>query len=336
MASWLIYALGGGWGHLNRAIALGRRAAQQHRVRILTNSPYAGLINAQIQAGALLDSAGDSPSLELHILSANLAPAEVRRQIQEWVLNTEFDYFIVDTFPRGLGGELATCLPNLCTPKVLIHRTLSPTYIHVKNLMSWVAQQFDLVLIPGQQEDTCFVELPQAIVTEPWLMWNHHELSAQKIPRPMYPMVVISATGNPNELGFWGDLMIRLQAALPQVIFRCLAFQQPPGCPAQSWVRHWPGMTVLQQADVIVGGAGYNTVFEAVALGIPLITFPFKRRYDRQHVRAMRWTYPVNSFDEAIATLSVLLQTQQQERIRPQYVNGVENAVALIEALHDA
>jgi len=38
--TWLIYALGGGWGHLNRAIALGRIASRNRPVKILTNTPY--------------------------------------------------------------------------------------------------------------------------------------------------------------------------------------------------------------------------------------------------------------------------------------------------------
>jgi hypothetical protein len=38
--TWLIYALGGGFGHLNRAIALGRIASRHRHVKILINTPY--------------------------------------------------------------------------------------------------------------------------------------------------------------------------------------------------------------------------------------------------------------------------------------------------------
>ena len=38
---WLIYALGGGWGHLVRSLSFGRIAAIHRRVIILCNSPYA-------------------------------------------------------------------------------------------------------------------------------------------------------------------------------------------------------------------------------------------------------------------------------------------------------
>ncbi|MBW4572535.1 MAG: hypothetical protein KME31_32500 [Tolypothrix carrinoi HA7290-LM1] len=35
-------------------------------------------------------------------------------------------------------------------------------------------------------------------------------------------------------------------------------------------------------ADVVVGGAGYNTVYECAALGVPLVAIALKRLYDRQ------------------------------------------------------
>ena len=44
-------------------------------------------------------------------------------------------------------------------------------------------------------------------------------------------------------------------------------------------------MEVMQLADIIIGGAGYNTVYECAALNIPLITFPLRRQYDRQAQR---------------------------------------------------
>ena len=47
---WLIYALGGGWGHLTRAVALASIAQRERPVRILTNSPYASIVAAAVLA----------------------------------------------------------------------------------------------------------------------------------------------------------------------------------------------------------------------------------------------------------------------------------------------
>jgi predicted glycosyltransferase len=38
----------------------------------------------------------------------------------------------------------------------------------------------------------------------------------------------------------------------------------------------------------VVGGAGYNTIHECLALGVPLIARPWPRKYDRQELRAAR------------------------------------------------
>ena len=46
--TWLIYAVGGGWGHLNRALALARIAAGDRAIKILTNSPYLTYIDREL------------------------------------------------------------------------------------------------------------------------------------------------------------------------------------------------------------------------------------------------------------------------------------------------
>ena len=47
-ARFLIYALGGGWGHLTRAVALAN-ALPFGQTRILTNSPYASLVDLSVE-----------------------------------------------------------------------------------------------------------------------------------------------------------------------------------------------------------------------------------------------------------------------------------------------
>lgn len=87
--TWLIYALGGGWGHLTRALSLGRVAANHRKVRIITNSPYAQQINHE---GCLV-----------HWIPDNNGFSATCIQVREILLNTHYDCLIIDTFPRGLG-----------------------------------------------------------------------------------------------------------------------------------------------------------------------------------------------------------------------------------------
>ncbi|MEO7649375.1 MAG: hypothetical protein ABIZ80_02830, partial [Bryobacteraceae bacterium] len=117
-APWLIYALGGGWGHLMRSLAFGRLAGRARPVTILCNSPYAAVIERH---------AGPAPEgcTLLPVLSAAEAAAQVSR---------EWGCLVVDTFPRGLGGELAYMLPQYRAPKVLVHRDVNPAYVRAKSL----------------------------------------------------------------------------------------------------------------------------------------------------------------------------------------------------------
>jgi len=90
---------------------------------------------------------------------------------------TDYQCLIVDTFPRGLGGELAAILPELKTSlRVLIHRDINPEYVKVKNLHQFVADCFDLVLVPGEGVEVPLANLPCVQHTNPWLIRSAWEL----------------------------------------------------------------------------------------------------------------------------------------------------------------
>ena len=327
MATWFIYALGGGWGHLNRAIALGQQAATRHQVRILTNSPYAPWVETQLPHVGFDSSVIQNLSLQiLPVASA----AEMRQQVQAIVQAQNYDCLIVDTFPRGLGGELVDCFPQLSAiPKVLIHRDIDPAYVQAKQVGRFVERYYDTILIPGEGHSVPFATFPQAIHTAPWLMFNANELSP--VVQKDQPTVVVVAAGNQEEMTFWGQFMVRLQATFPGATCRCLAYTCPPHCPPHLWVQEWPGMPVLNQANVVIGGAGYNTVFECLALGKPLIAFAWPRQYDRQRDRGQRWATLVETTQAAIDAVKSLLQTPRPPQEIQNYVNGIEDAIAAIE-----
>ena len=134
MQHWLIYALGAGWGHVNRAIALGRQLAKHNTVHILTNSPYVSWMQTPIPQ---MESNAIASRLHLHILSHRHAAsreqaiATVHTQVQALVLSHPWTGLMVDTFPRGLVGELADLLPKRQTQsphcrRILIQRSAQP------------------------------------------------------------------------------------------------------------------------------------------------------------------------------------------------------------------
>lgn len=335
--TWLIYALGGGWGHLTRALSLGRIAATQRKVRIITNSPYAPQV--------------DHENCLLHWIPENAGFFATCLQVQAILSQTTYDRLIIDTFPRGLGGELANTIPELHhIPRILIHRDINPDYITTKQLRSFVMANFDAVIVPGEGEDLPLCDLPNVQHTAPWLIRNPGELRDKIIMRShilkvdqSVKTILICASGNRSELSLFGTLALRLHQNFPECAVRILASTCPQTCPQALWVSHHPGIECLAAADIVVGGAGYNTVYECAAVGVPLVALAFPRLYDRQKKRACKiyWVQDIkdtmseNNLLDIYATVRTLLNQIEpdKELSMPSYINGAIQAVHQIEQI---
>jgi len=326
---WFIYALGSGWGHLNRALSLARVATQTRSVHLLTNSVYARLLIPNL----------DIPGLKVHLLPSSLSLVEASQWVHSLLLCSEYGCLIVDTFPRGLIGELAEFLVqrrDIC--RVLVHRDLSSDYIKAKALDSFVSANYDGILIPGEKP-VPFIHLPQSKVTLPWLSRSKTNLLCEPLAHwcisKREPLIIVCATGQPQELDFFGQLTSDLATALPNLTVRCLAATCPVTCSPDLWFYHWPGMDVLQFADVVVSGGGYNLVHECAALDVPLIAFSFSRLYDRQAKRIRQYGCLVKSVEEVITAVH-LITRHKRMRKKADYTNGVAKAIAHIEAWNRA
>jgi hypothetical protein len=314
---WLIYALGGGWGHLTRAASLAL-AASHRRIRIVTNSPYA----AQVRAAM--------PSVDIAAIDPLLPLEEGRRAVWAHLESTQPECLIVDTFPRGLGGELAAYLPACRAVKILVHRDLTPAYVEAKDLRDFVRRHYALVIAAGEgpQLGEPLIEL----LTAPWLARSARDLP-ERSPVPFSGGVLICAGGYREELEWFGAVASGLAGRLP---FLCVAAECPPGCPTESWIRYWPAMDLFPHATVVIGGAGYNTVYECEALRVPLVARPWSRKYDRQwlrlkHAAARGAASAVESPDEAVR--AAVRVARPPLSARRAYVNGADRAAARIEAL---
>jgi UDP:flavonoid glycosyltransferase YjiC (YdhE family) len=292
----LIYALGGGWGHVTRAAGLARALGPAARVRILANSPYLDIVKAAM------------PELGIEEVST----------VQE-----DPDVLVVDTFPRGLVGELANLLPSLRAWKVLIHRDLKPEYVSWAGLRTFVGDHYDCVLCPGERG--ALADLPHARFTAPWLV---------RPPVAVQPGVdvVVCAGGNAGEMPWYGEVAARLAR---DVSVRCLAPEIPPGCPPELWIRYWPSIDWIAGAGVVVGGGGYNTVNECRALAVPLVVRPWPRKYDRQRLRAKRCPN-ATIVDTPEEGARAALEALARPRIPPpNFKNGAEEAARWIKNLLD-
>ena len=285
---WIVYALGGGWGHLTRAAALTRYAA--HPVRILTNSPYASRFSG----------------LNMVSIDAALDFGNTRRVVLREIEHAQPSLLIVDTFPRGLGGELE----NYNGRRVLIQRDLDERF--EKRTRQYVSDHYGLVVNPGEGP-----VYPQSVLTAPWFLRN-------TFPPCTRAGVLIVAGGNKEEQSWYGEVAAALDCP-----FRCVAPELPPGCPPEHWVRHWPAIDLIAQARLVIGGAGYNTVHECAALNVPLIAKPWPRKYDRQWLRARRADVSVNTATEAVAAVHDFLHREPPPPVF-QFENGAAQAAQLL------
>jgi hypothetical protein len=350
---WLIYALGGGAGHLTRATGLARAAIRSNAVLpsgieicILTNSPFADVmpISSELGVGHEVIRIASDPSRD-----------ETARRVHEQLTQREFDVLVVDTFPRGLGGELKDVLPGLCCRKVLIHRDLNPDYCLAFDLASSL-KEFDLVLVPG--ESAPFSSASQAVVTEPWLIREPKELLSPNEARRKLavdsqtkPVVVVMGCGTLAEIQQMQLLADELSAQSESAAIRFIAPKNTAtaevGPPSKArTVSIWPFLEVIRAVSVIVGSGGYNTVNEATATGTHLIGIARKRLYDRQEKR-LRLTGKPAGFSEVADRLATLLNSgitfdtgtpkytnEVHQRSTPtECTNGVHQAIDLIASI---
>jgi len=226
----------------------------------------------------------------------------------------------VDTFPRGLGGELVGELVGLSCLRGWVHRDLAPEYVKARDLRGF-ARRYDLVLVPG--EDAPLDDLPQARRTAPWLVRDAHELLDRSAARARLgvedraPLAVVVGSGTPDEVAQLRLLAGELDDALgDRGVARFLSDE-------------WPLLELLAGVDLLVGVGGYNTVHEARGTGTPLLALARPRRYDRQ---ARRLTS-----DELCPGVDVLVQ-RAVETLGPrgpilEYTNGVHAALDALEDL---
>jgi predicted glycosyltransferase len=266
----LIYAMGGGFGHLTRAVALSHALGTAASVRIVSNSPYVSRV----------------PELDL------VPTLDV----------TEADCLVVDTFPRGLVGELVDVLAGFGGSKVLVARDLNPRYVEAYHVREFVERWYDVVL---DAEAT------------PWLVRSADEVLSRDGARSVLglqgdePGVLVTPAGNPEEQDWYREVAAELGV-------------EP--------LSYWPAMELYAAADVVIGGAGYNTVNECVACGVPLVAKAWPRKYDRQELRARKASRVVREVAEAVAAAQELATWRSSIGRVIQFENGVIDAAQRVLA----
>lgn len=334
---WIYYALGGGMGHLTRAISLCRAVTRQNhggrvqrktRVSILTNSPFATSIPVE---SLLADHSIGCHHVQR--LAANAPRDETTSAVLTFLAKTPADAFIVDTFPRGLGGELAGFLPMTDSQTVLIHRNLTRDYCEQFGLREFV-RHYEKIILPG--ESAPLENQSHASVTRPWLILNRDELLSTRLARKALaidsqdeiPTALVIGCGRHSEVQFMSeaaDELTRTYAGKLNIRFATTI----SSCSFRESLSVWPMMKCLPAVSLIIGSGGYNTVNEARATGVPLLAFAQKRMYDQQHDRLTN-NECCDSLADVRSRIDDYLRTGFP-RSPMQYQNGTDQAVQLIQ-----
>ena len=319
---WKIYALGGGLGHLHRSLALGRAAASMgHSIHILTNSRFASHIPWQKELGA---------KGNLTAIPSTLKREETIGITADWIEQIDYDRLVVDTFPRGLGGELANILPIIDRPRILVHRNLNQDYVENYNLEKALGH-FDRIILPG--ETAPFANNKRSRMTEPWLIRDADELvdaesarlSLGMNPSDQRPLMIVCSSGLSGEEEASLHLKDQLSGHLDHW---CVKLTSP--IPGKGDLSPWPLLTLMNGIDALVGSGGYNTVNEARATGTPLFAKPLPRIYDRQTTR-LREIERFENFEQLLPRIPEC----RPHAVSPDYINGAHLGVDLIEKVED-
>jgi hypothetical protein len=282
----LYHALGGGLGHATRALALARQLVNvvggDHQLHI--NTPFTFPIELAV---------GGEPGLSLHAFSPDALTELLTANTICFARGWHPDLLVVDTFPRGVVGELAEVFARWSgCPRVLISRTLPKKYVQGYALEEFVRRHYDLVLAPG--EPSPFAGLAQFEMLPPFLVRDADEMlgceEALRILKAEEPVVLVAGSGTEEECEDWERIAATLAAGWP-VDAPPLRLALPPAprsARAEGTVRpvrHYPLVECLRGVRLLVASAGYNLVHEARAAGVAGLFAVRRRRYDDQGAR---------------------------------------------------
>lgn len=332
-------------GHLTRATALARGLLQlsydhstvgADRVTVVTNTSFAASLPVENELG---------PRAKVIRIDPQLTREETIFQVQRVFANMAMCAVIVDTFPRGIAGELPGILPRLTCRKVLVHRDLNPDYCQQYQLADFV-KIYDRLIVPG--ESALFANLPNAISTPPWLIRNVEELLTPEAARSRLavtqnrpPVAVVLGCGRGDEIEQMHGWAIRLaQDFVDELEVRFVVMEKIAGTGSSEkqpanfrTISIWPFFEAIRGASIVISGGGYNSVNEARVAGVPFCGVPRKRLYDRQEKRISS-SECVECYEEIRSRVDkVVSGFSAQPTGEVSFRNGIQQAVNAIRSV---
>ena len=213
----LYYALGGGLGHLTRTVALARQLQRVLAVQFTANPNWINCEHVVATNTPFSDTskkiANFEPAIRFERISAGLDATDTKAAIINLHDQLQPDIMIVDTFPRGLGGELVELFDSKKHRlRILISRQLPRAYVKAKRLGDFVAEHYDLVIAPGESFGITANDIDanrrtkvQFLACRPFLIRDANELPNRLTAAKLIgvdstrPTVLLVGSGNEKE-----------------------------------------------------------------------------------------------------------------------------------------
>ncbi|MEB3327665.1 MAG: hypothetical protein VKQ33_00360 [Candidatus Sericytochromatia bacterium] len=325
------YALGGGLGHLQRALAVLRWLRPRLGAEaplVVTSSAYAHLALAEGLPCLRLPGAHEAQALPEGVASG------LARQALAAL--GPIGCLVVDTFPDGLHGELTPAVLAGATHKVLVARPGGGT---PEASPAWGC--YDRVVAPLPVAPWAGVEaVGWVLARRPGEALAPAD-ARRRLGLPAVadrPLIVAMHAGDPGEVvGLFG-LVRDASERLGQP--HDLRFFTP--LPLGGWlvdprvVHPWPASELLEAVDLLVTGGGYNATAEADAFGVRALQVAFRRSHDDQAARVgqrARAAQPGWGVAEWTAALAAALAAPRPTPLSPADTDGARRLALTVADL---
>lgn len=305
----LVYALGGGLGHLQRAIAISRRLKKSARVEILTNSPFSAFATNEGLAVTTLSGQKD----------------EIERSALRALEKAKADLIVVDTFPAGPTGELSRFEKTLPPKRCLIHRRLWS----YKVPKPWPAFQFIIDCEPAvaTAKELSAAEIARSCQCDdicqvgPVLVRSYEELKTREQARKTLGLshdekiLLVYHHGYQKEVEALFRNCLKAFARVSPKNWRLLLASLRPLVDEslkENHISYWPLVELLLGVDGVITAGGYHSWYEAAMSQKAAIVIPMSRKFDLQLTRVSGATSIVRSPEELEEAIYELCHSQKK------------------------
>lgn len=273
------YGLGGGLGHLNRSLAILRHfrpLAKDAGLLLFMSTPYTHL---PITAGLpVVRMPGATEAAVFPKGAVGQLVAGALRQL------APLDLLVVDTFADGLHLELTPEVLGLARRRALIYREggvlpeTSPAWDHYGTILA----PYPVTPHPDAIPVGHIVNRLPGEVLAPDDARRRLGLTAEADG----PVIMAMHAGDPGEvIAFFSQVKAACRHLDRPHTLRLVTPLPLPGEPWPEVVHLYPASEVLRAADLVIAGAGYNTVAELTLFGKKALYRPFDRSHDVQAAR---------------------------------------------------